>query len=187
MKIYIDQGHNPTNPNAGAEGNGYREQDITYEVGVLLAELLRSNPFFEVMLSRNTPTEQLGTSVSTSLAQRVNEANEWGANYFISLHANASTNVEASGSEVYVYNYYTPAYYLGERILIGLNEETGLPNRGIFINKSLYVLRRTQMPAVLVEMGYITNPLDAMLMGEYPEIFAQGIYNGILQYFGLNK
>ena len=38
MKIYIDQGHNPRNPNAGAEGNGLREQDITYKVGVELAE-----------------------------------------------------------------------------------------------------------------------------------------------------
>ena len=39
-KIYIDQGHNPQNPNAGAEGNGYREQDITYRIGVELADLL---------------------------------------------------------------------------------------------------------------------------------------------------
>ena len=40
IKIYIDQGHNPNSPNAGAEGNGYREQDITYNVGTRLAELL---------------------------------------------------------------------------------------------------------------------------------------------------
>ena len=40
IKIYIDQGHNPENPNAGAEGNGLREQDITYRVGEELAALL---------------------------------------------------------------------------------------------------------------------------------------------------
>ena len=39
-RIYIDQGHNPQNPNAGAEGNGYREQDISYEIGVLLADIM---------------------------------------------------------------------------------------------------------------------------------------------------
>ena len=41
-KIYIDQGHNPQNPNAGAEGNGYREQDLVYAVGIALAERLRT-------------------------------------------------------------------------------------------------------------------------------------------------
>ena len=65
IKIFIDQGHNPGNPNAGAEGNGLYEQDITYEVGRLTAELLRENPEFEVRLSRNTPTEILGTSVAS--------------------------------------------------------------------------------------------------------------------------
>ena len=64
IKIFIDQGHNPTNPNAGAEANGVREQDVTYEVGVRLADLLRANPNFEVRLSRNSPDEQLGTSAS---------------------------------------------------------------------------------------------------------------------------
>ncbi len=85
MKIFIDQGHNPQNPNAGTEANGIREQDVNYVVGVELAALLRQNPFFEVRLSRNYPEEQLGTSNATSLATQVNMANEWGAYYFISL------------------------------------------------------------------------------------------------------
>ena len=41
------------------------------------------------------------------------------------------------------------------------------------------------MPAVLVEMGFITNPVDASLMSSEPDLFALGIYNGILAYFGL--
>ena len=51
IKIFIDQGHNPQNPNAGAEANGVREQDVTYDVGVRLGNLLRANPNFEVRLS----------------------------------------------------------------------------------------------------------------------------------------
>jgi N-acetylmuramoyl-L-alanine amidase len=43
IKIFIDQGHNPTNPNAGAEGNGYREQDLVYTIGRALADLLNQN------------------------------------------------------------------------------------------------------------------------------------------------
>lgn len=185
IRIFIDQGHNPENPNAGAEANGVREQDVTYEVGVRLADLLRANPRFEVRLSRNSPDEQLGTSNATSLAARVNMANEWGAQYFISLHGNASENTSASGSEAYVYNTGTPAFRLGEQILVGLHDATGLPNRGVRVNQSLYVLRRTAMPAVLVEMGYLTNPDDAALLANSPGLFARGIYNGILAYFSL--
>lgn len=186
MKIFIDQGHNPQNPNAGAEGNGVREQDVTYAVGVELAALLRANPFFEVRLSRNSPAEQLGTSNATSLAARVDAANSWGADYFISLHCNASANTSASGSEVYVYSQSSPAYPLGEDILVGLNNATGLRNRGMFINPSLYVLRRTSMPSLLVEMGYLTNANDAYLLSTDPQSFARGIYNGIVAFFSLS-
>ena len=185
IKIFIDQGHNPTNPNAGAEANGVREQDVTYEVGVRLADLLRANPNFEVRLSRNSPDEQLGTSNATSLAARVNAANSWPADYFISLHCNASTNTTASGSEVYVYSETSPAFPLGAAILVGLQNATGLRNRGMFIRPSLYVLRRTNMPALLVEMGYLTNPEDARLLSTDPQSFARGIYNGMLSYFQL--
>ena len=185
MKIFIDQGHNPQNPNAGAEANGVREQDVTYVVGVELAALLQRNPFFEVRLSRNSPTEQLGTSNTSSLATRVNAANSWGADYFISLHCNASVNTSASGSEVYVYSDTSPAYPLGEDVLVGLHNATGLPNRGVRVNPSLYVLRKTTMPALLVEMGYLTNPVDAELLSTDPQSFARGIYNGMLNYFGL--
>ena len=62
IKIYIDQGHNPSGPNTGAEGFGLKEQDITYQVGKELAELLRADDRFEVRLSRNTPEERLAAA-----------------------------------------------------------------------------------------------------------------------------
>ena len=186
IKIFIDQGHNPTNPNAGAEGNGYREQDLVYPIGRALAELLNANPNFEARTSRNTPDEVLGTSNSSSLAARVNAANEWNADAFISLHANASNILTASGSEAFVYSNSSSAYPLAEDILIGLSDATGLANRGVFARPTLYVLRRTKMPALLLEIGFITNSNDARLMAENPNLIARGIYNGILRYYGLN-
>ena len=66
VRIYLDQGHNPDNPNAGAEGNGFREQDLVYAIGQRTAAMLRGYGF-DVRLSRPTPETQLGTSVATSL------------------------------------------------------------------------------------------------------------------------
>ena len=185
IKIYIDQGHNPQSPNAGAEGNGLVEQDLTYEIGTRLASLLRSNGNFDVRVSRPTSEMVLGTSNASSLRIRVDEANAFGADYFVSLHTNASNNSSASGTEVLVYSSPSIASALGEDILLWLNRLTGLRNRGIVNRPGLYVLRKTQMPAVLVEMGFISNSNDASLMNNSPELFAEGIYNGILQYTGL--
>ncbi len=185
IKIYVDQGHNPENPNAGAEGNGLREQDITYRVGEELARLLRENGAFDVRLSRPTPTTTLGSSNTTSLQRRVQDANAWGADAFVSIHTNASTLPEARGTEAFSYAAGTTAFRLGEDILEGISEETGLLNRGMKARPGLYVLRRTEMPAVLVELGFISNPAEANLMISSPELFARGIYDGIVNFYGV--
>ena len=185
IKIYVDQGHNPVNPNAGAEGNGLREQDLVYTIGQRLADRLRADPNFEVRLSRPTRDTLLGTTNATSLAARVNEANRWGADYFISLHTNAASSPSATGTEAYAYARGTPAFRLGEDILQNLSSVTGLRNRGMQARPGLYVLRKTQMPAVLVELGFITSPRDAALMRDEPGLFAEGIYRGIKEYTGL--
>lgn len=183
-KIYIDQGHNPVNPNAGSEGNGYREQDLVYTIGVLTADLLRERGF-DVRLSRPSPNTQLGVSNSTSLRARVDEANAWGADYFISLHTNASEFESASGSEAFVYRRGDVAESLAGNILDQLSLSTGLSNRGVKARPSLYVLRKTAMPATLVELGFITNPGDASLMAMSPGLFAAGVTNGVLAFLGL--
>lgn len=186
IRIFIDQGHNPVNPNAGAEFNGIREQDINFQVGIRLAELLNNNPNFEARLSRPTADTQLGTSTTTSLQARVYGANSWPADLFISLHCNISDIPTASGSEAFVYSTSSPAYTVATRILEGLHNQTGLPNRGVQATTNLYVLRATSMPAVLVEMGFMSNPTDLAMLTTDPQSFAQGIYNGLLAYYGLS-
>ncbi len=184
IKIFIDQGHNPQGVNAGAEGFGLREQDITYNVGMYLANFLREDSRFEVRTSRTSPDQVLGTSNSTSLAARVNAANDWPANYFISIHVNANTNPDVNGSEVYVYQEYTQSYYFGEHILNAVVNQLGTKNNGVRVRPSLYVLRKTNMPAVLVELAYITNSSDAEKLRNNQYQFALAIYSGILSYFG---
>ncbi len=181
----MDQGHNPQNPNAGAEGQGLREQDLVYEIGVLLAGLLNGNPEFTARLSRNTPTTVVGTSNASSLRLRVNDANLWGADLFVSLHTNASENESATGSEVLVYRLGSTAADIAEVVVRNLSRVTGLPNRGVIARPGLYVLRRTTMPAILVELGFITNPRDASLMENSPNLFAEGVYQGLREYYGV--
>ena len=185
IKIYIDQGHNPKSPNTGAEGQGRREQDITYAVGQELAALLRQSGNYEVRLSRPTPTTQLGTSNSGSLRARTEDANAWGADYFISLHTNAAESPSASGTEAFAYARGTPAFRLAEDIADNVSEATGLRNRGAIVRPGLYVLKKTNMPATLVELGFITNPRDSALMANQPELFARGVYNGIVEFTGV--
>ena len=67
---------------------------------------------------------------------------------------------------------------------MGTMAEEGLRNRGIVYRPGLYVLRETSMPSVLVEMGFISNPYDAELLAYSPNLFALGIYRGILEYYG---
>lgn len=185
IRIFIDQGHNPTGfHNTGARGHGLVEEDITYLVGQYLAGMLANDPRFEVMLSRPTPTTVLGTNNSTSLAERVRMANQWPADYFISIHANANVNPAIRGAEMYIYSYNTQADWLAQHIMNGLMDFTDLTDNGIRTNPTLYVLRRTSMPAVLVEMGYLTNPQDAEVIRTQQWNIAYGIYRGILNYFG---
>ncbi len=186
IKVYIDQGHNPSGFNTGAEGNGYYEQDITFEIGRRLYNLLLDNPEFTPRLSRPTPETILGTSNSSSLTERVEEADDWDADIFISLHTNAAENSNATGNEALVYGPgATVANALATQILEQLTLTTGLRNRGIVYRPGLYVLKETEMPAVLVEMGFISNSYDADLLANSPYLFATGIYRGILKYYGL--
>ncbi|MBQ8583114.1 MAG: N-acetylmuramoyl-L-alanine amidase [Clostridia bacterium] len=183
-RIYIDQGHNPRGFNTGAEGNGFYEQDITYEIGRRLYDLLSSNPDFVLRLSRPTEDTILGTSNSSSLVERVREAEEFGADMFLSLHVNSAANPSATGNEALVYSpSSTVSIGLGEEILEQLTLTTGLRNRGIIYRPGLYVLRETSMPALLVEMGFISNPYDAELLAYSPNLFAIGLYRGILNYY----
>lgn len=184
IRIYIDQGHNPVSPNAGAEGNGLREQDLVFRIGVALAGLLDADPDFEARLSRPTPETQLGTSNASSLRVRVEDANAFRADLFLSLHCNASVDPDVSGSEALVYSRTGTSYAVAETVLAAMTEATGLRNRGVLIRPGLYVLRRTAMPAVLLELGFITNPSDAVLLRDNPTLFARGIYNGLVRYYG---
>ncbi len=186
IKIFIDQGHNPAGgPNAGAITADLYEGDINYQVGIYLKEILDGDPRFESRLSRPTADTVLGTDNASSLSARVNMANRWPADYFISIHSNISTNPSLNGTEMYIYRYGTQSNWLADSMLDGIVNVVGTKKNGVFTRPSLYVLRATNMPAVLAELGYMSNPGDAEKLANDQYQFAYGIYQGLLKYFGL--
>lgn len=185
IKIFIDQGHNPTGyHNTGAIGDGLHEEDVTYHVGAYLANLLNNDSRFEAQLSRPTPTTVLGTNTSTSLAERVRMANEWPADYFISIHANSNPDPALNGTEIYLYRLGTQAQWLAEHIMNAITQIVGTKNNGIRVRPGLYVLRKTNMPSMLIELGYLSNASDLQKLRDSQYQFAYAIYQGILRYFG---
>ena len=186
IRIFIDQGHNPSGyHNSGAEANGLYESEINYMVGRYLADILEADPRFEVRTSRSSETDVLGTNNITSLNERVTMANDWPANYFISIHSNSNPNPNLNGTEVYVASLYSEAYWLANDILNEIVRRVGTANNGVRLNPTLYVLRNTNMPSLLVELGYLTNTEDAWKLANRQYAFAYAIYSGLLKYFGL--
>ena len=112
-------------------------------------------------------------------------AKDFEADYFINLHINSFTSDSANGIEIHTAEASGTSYNFGEALLDGIIDSTNLRNRGMKQSPNLYVLKNATTPAVLVEMGFISNAGDAELLSTSPDLFAQGLYNGILNYFNL--
>ncbi len=181
-KIFIDPGHG--GPDPGAVGNGVTEEYVNLNVSLELARLLR-NAGYDVMIYRTTSSENVLSDKNADLRNRAQMANNWGADYFISIHTNSSTNPSAQGAEAYVYRLGGASERLGRSILASINEVLGSTNRGV-MQANFAVLRRTNMPAVLVELGYLTNSTEALNLNSpaWQRAVAGAIANGVISYLG---
>jgi len=184
-KIFIDPGHNYSGFDTGASGNGLREQDITFQISEKLSKLLK-NIGFEVKMSRNKITDNVGTSVSSSLSQRASLANNFKADYFISLHTDSSASKSAQGSHICIYKKGTNAEKLANKINTQLLK-LGLTGRSNLISErpELSVLKATSMPAILIEMGFISNTRDSGIQKNNQDGLANAIFMGICDHLGI--
>lgn len=157
-KIFIDPGHGGTNP--GAVGNDVIEQEVNLSVAKTLAQNLR-NMGYDVMLYRTTRDENVISPIAADLRNRARMANEWGADYFVSIHTNSSSNPQANGFETYVYRKGTTAEQLANSIQTSVINSLGMKDNGVR-QANFSVLRNSNMPAVLVELGYLSNPTEAL-------------------------
>lgn len=172
--ICIDAGHGGKDP--GACAGGVREKDIALDVALKTGVLLTD---YEIIYPR---TED----VYVGLSQRARIANAAEADLFISIHCNSAPNSPANGMEVYVHtsrgaDSTRAARAIYDRLLLA----SGLNGRGVKAN-NYAVLRETKMPAVLVELAFISNDGDRakLVSEEWRERAAEAIAEGIKEAVG---
>lgn len=173
--IVVDAGHGGYDN--GAMFHGRREKDdnlaLALEVGARLQDA-----GFNVIFTRTDDIYQ-------TPSEKARIANESGADYFLSIHRNSSEFPnQYNGIQSLIYSEGGTKQMLGEQINANL-ERLGFQNLGISIRPNLTVLRRTQMPAVLVEAGFINSELDNRIFDERFDEIAQGIADGVIQAAGM--
>ena len=170
ISIMLDAGHGGRDP--GAVYNGRQEKEDTLELTLAIGEILQNNGI-DVEYTRTT-------DVYESPYQKALEANEAGVDYFISIHRNSFPRPnEVNGVESLVYNKQGVKYEMAQNINAQL-ETVGFVNLGVQARPNLVVLRRTQMPAVLVEVGFINSDVDNQLFDANFDDIARAIADGIL-------
>lgn len=181
--IAIDAGHGGYDPGAQGTLNGQtvNESDINLQITFKVKEILESKGY-SVLLTRSDDTYK-------TLTERPDLANKQGAALFVSIHINSVDNAPtAHGTEVYYAEsnnettHNVTSNILAQNILECMLESMGSYNRGVKTAEHA-VTKRSEMPACLVEVGFITNPEEVanMTNSDYQYKTAQGIVNGIIK------
>jgi len=175
MKVCLDAGHGGLD--AGAVGKISKEKDLTLAITLLTAgELNKLN--ISSVLTRDK-------DAYVTLEKRCQIANQNKVDAFISIHINSATNSQAKGFEVYCFSEQSNGYRLAKTI-----EGQYLQNvKEISIDRGVktanfYVIRYTNMPAVLVECGFISNVEEEKTLNNYEtqRAIAKAIAEGIKKY-----
>ena len=170
-RVIIDAGHGGEEP--GAMYDGRREKDDALRLALAIGQILEKNGV-DVVYTRTT-------DVFDTPLEKAQIANNSGADYFVSIHRNAMpVPGTGSGAMVLVYEDAGVPAMLAENIQRNL-VQTGFNDLGIQERPGLIVLRRTQMPAALVEAGFIDNPAHTNFFDENFDAIAQAIADGVLE------
>lgn len=178
--ICIDAGHGGSD--SGAVANGLREKDLTLKIVMAAKKYFDANSRFKVYYTRVTDTYP-------SLLDRSALANSKSADFFLCCHINYYTNM-AHGTETM----YNPArctvtkkngitsYQLANAMQIATVNATGFTNRGLVERTGLSVLNRTNMPACLIEYGFISHPTEAISMKNNTDKYGRALYNAMVTF-----
>lgn len=175
-KVVIDAGHGGSD--VGATRNGTHEKFITLDVAKRVEKLLKAQGY-GVLMTRTGDT-------FVSLSDRVTMSEEYKPDIFVSIHVNSSTSESSKGIETHYYH--QESIPLAQTVHASLASAIDSPNRGLFKSK-FYVINHTTDPAILVEIGFISNTSErAALLGEArKQATAKAIVEGINNYFKNSK
>ncbi|WP_245629812.1 N-acetylmuramoyl-L-alanine amidase [Domibacillus robiginosus] len=178
--IILDPGHG--GHDSGAVGFGLKEKDVVLETGLKVNELLKKTPF-NVKMTRSTDT-------FITINNRAKFASQNNGNVFVSIHANASTNPSANGTETLYYSATNKANgadsrLLSEKLQKRMLEAWNLRDRGLVRRDNLGVLKYNTVPSALVELGFISNKAenDKLKSDYWQTAMSKAIYYGILDYY----
>lgn len=179
--IMLDAGHGGTDPGAlgKLDGETINEKDLTLSITKKVKAILDSYGY-------KTAMTRTGDTLP-SLAERPQMANQMGCAMFVSIHINSATSPDAYGTEVYYSDenngqkYNMISQELAENVLETMIKKMGSYNRGVRM-ANWAVTRRSNMPAILIEVGFISNEneLRKMVSSSYQDKIATGIAEGIV-------
>lgn len=175
--VVIDPGHGDHDP-GGLGVTGVQEKDIVLAVGLRVADLLRQEPAINLIMTRSDDT-------FVTLDGRAQAANNAQADLFLSIHANIATAASAGGTETY-YADAKRSKTLSDIIQKHVQAATGFKDRGSK-QANYLVIRKTTMPAALVELGFLSNIAEesAMNQSDFQQKVAEAIVAGIKEYLGI--
>ncbi len=175
--IVIDAGHGGKDPGAIIKEENLFEKTIVFNCALQLREKLK-NYGYRVYMTRDH-------DVYVDLYGRTELANQIGADAFISIHANAAEAPAAEGVETFYADDGRDSKSFAKCVQRGMVEATNAKDRGIVDRPELVVIRETEMPAVLVEIGFMTNleEREKLLDDRYLNSLASGIADGVVNYF----
>ncbi|SDI89901.1 N-acetylmuramoyl-L-alanine amidase family protein [Natribacillus halophilus] len=171
--IAIDAGHG--GHDNGATGHGLYEKELVYDVAYRTQQLLE-DAGAEVIMTRDG-------DYFVELIDRANMANDGGADSFVSIHANAASDASVSGTETFHHPSDLEGGSLAADLQSSMVEEFGSNDRGVK-TANFSVLRNSDMPAALAELGFVTNQAEAdtMLTDAFRNEAANAIYQGLYEY-----
>jgi N-acetylmuramoyl-L-alanine amidase len=173
LVVVIDPGHGGRDPGAIGIG-GLQEKNVVLAIALEVARILERQGI-KVIMTR-------AGDRYVSLAGRVALAQRYNADTFVSIHANAIERSKSgvNGLETY---YYSEGYNLARSIHRSILSRINVSDRGVR-RARFYVLRKTSMPAILVEVGFVTGRIDNrnLARASYRQQMAEAIAAGIIQY-----
>ncbi|OSB14443.1 N-acetylmuramoyl-L-alanine amidase [Clostridium botulinum] len=176
--VIVDAGHGGYD--SGAVGpTGIKEKDVTLKVALKLGKILE-NSGVNVIYTRTSDNVSWPSNESQDLAARVAIANNNNTDLYVSIHAN-SFNGSANGTETYYYDGSAKGKETAEKVQKELVNSIGLYDRGVK-TAGYYVLKNTISPSILVELGFIDNRNEEILLNSdwFQQKCAEAIAKGIL-------